>query len=114
MTLCMCFIDQPLLMNSAASQFKRDSFEHSIPALPKSLGVATRPRPKWNCQIRLIITRDVSGCCELVIHLANASRRPVVNGFGDFGIFGLLLANIFRNSGSTFLLGRPALPRISR
>ena len=101
-------------MNSTASQSRSALFEHGIPALPKSLGVETRPSPKWNCQIRLTITRDVSGCVGFVIHLAKTRRRPVVKGFGDLGIIGFFFANTFRNSGSTFALGRPALPRISK
>ena len=43
--------------------------------LPKSLGVSTRPWPKWYCQMRLTITRAVSGLSGSVIHSASASRR---------------------------------------
>ena len=36
----------------------------SIPLVPKSLTVLTRPMPKCCCQRRLTITRAVSGCSE--------------------------------------------------
>ena len=41
---------------------------------PKSLGVATMPRPKWCCQSRLTITRAVSGWSGRVSHARQ--RRP--------------------------------------
>lgn len=47
-----------------------------MPARPKSLGVRTMPRPKWCCQIRLTITRAVSGFLGLAIQPASARRRP--------------------------------------
>ena len=36
------------------------------------------PWPKWYCQMRLTITRVVSGLSGLPIHSASAVRRPVV------------------------------------
>ena len=38
------------------------------------MGVATNPRPKCCCQIRLTITRAVSGLVGLAIHRASSSR----------------------------------------
>ena len=45
--------------------------------MPKSFGVTTIPRPKWYCQIRLTMTRDVSGWCGCTSQRAKAKRRPV-------------------------------------
>ncbi len=57
------------------------------PRWPKSLGVATRPLPKWYCQMRLTITRAVSGLSLLAIQLASALRLPVeVASMGGSGI----------------------------
>jgi len=41
-----CLIDQPLVMNSAASQSSNSGCVGRSPVKPKSLGVATIPRPK--------------------------------------------------------------------
>ncbi len=43
------------------------------PRTPKSLGVATIPRPKWCCQRRLTTTRAVRGLSERVSQRARAS-----------------------------------------
>ena len=59
--------------------------------MPKLLGVATKPRPKWCCQIRLTITRAVSGLSALAIALGQlepaaavlercSDRRPAPSG----------------------------------
>ena len=45
------------------------------PIRPKSLGVSTSPRPKWCCQTRLTIDRQVSGFRGSVIQRARAARR---------------------------------------
>jgi len=42
--------------------------------VPKSLGVLTRPWPKCHIQMRLTITRAVSGLSLLAIACANSSR----------------------------------------
>ena len=42
--------------------------------MPKSLGVRTRPSPKWCSQTRLTITRAVSGLSWLAIAWASSSR----------------------------------------
>ena len=46
----------------------------SAPRTPKSLGVATMPRPKWCCQRRFTITRAVSGLSGLATHFASADE----------------------------------------
>jgi len=38
---------------------------------PKSFEDATKPSPKWNCQIRLTMTRAVSGFSRLVSQRAS-------------------------------------------
>ena len=44
------------------------------PRSPKSLGVRTRPSPKWCCQIRLTMTRAVSGLSGRASQSASCSR----------------------------------------
>src|SRR5262249_16874740 len=59
------------------------------PIVPKSLGVRTKPAPKWDCQTRLTITRAVSGLSGPVNHRARVSRRSEVlasgGGTGNLG-----------------------------
>ena len=62
-------------MNSQASQSIRSWWTVPLPLEPKSLGVDTRPLPKWYCQMRLTITRAVRGFSRLAIHLASSCRR---------------------------------------
>ena len=50
--------------------------------VPKSLGVATIPRPKCPCQSRLTITRAVRGWSGRTSHSARARRRPLERGLG--------------------------------
>ena len=52
---------QPWATSSVASQSSSSGCDGGSPRTPKSLGVATIPRPKWCCQSRLTITRAVSG-----------------------------------------------------
>ena len=47
--------------------------------------MATRPRPKWYCQIRLTITRVDSGLSGRLSQRARASRRPVDRGAAGGG-----------------------------
>ncbi len=42
---------------------------------PKSFEDATSPSPKWNCQIRLTITRDTKGFSGLVSQRPSQSLR---------------------------------------
>ena len=42
--------------------------------MPKSLGVATMPRPKCQCQTRFAITRAGNGLRGSVSHCASSSR----------------------------------------
>ncbi len=74
---CIDFRLQPRATNSVASQSSSSGCVGSSPIVPKSLGVATRPRPKWCCQSRLTITRAVSGWSGRTSHSASAVRRPV-------------------------------------
>src|SRR5262245_29740696 len=71
-----------------ASQSSSSGFVGRLPMRPKSLAVATRPSPKWCCQIRLTITRAVNGFCLSVIQRASQRRRPVVAGVGTGGADG--------------------------
>src|SRR5262249_50861893 len=48
------------------------------PIAPKLLGVATMPRPKWNCQIRLTIDRAVTGLSARASQRANSRRLPPI------------------------------------
>ena len=48
---------QPPRISSPASQSSSSGCVGRSPCVPKSLGVATIPRPKWCCQSRLTITR---------------------------------------------------------
>ena len=57
---------QGLEMPAMRDELRRQPVEQlgmagGSPRRPKSLGVATRPRPKWSCQSRLTITRVESG-----------------------------------------------------
>ena len=89
---CIALTLQPRATNSVASQSSSSGWLGAAPAVPKLSGVETIPSPKWSSQIRLTITRAVSGWPGWVSHRANASRRPLVgasfaggdqaNGFG--------------------------------
>ena len=69
---------QPRFMNSTESQSSNSGCVGGSPILPKLSSVATMPRPKWWNQIRLTITRAVSGLSGDAIHSASANRRPDV------------------------------------
>ena len=58
----------------AASQSSNSGFVGGDPRLPKSLVVATMPRPKCQCQRRLTITRLVNGFRGFVSHAASSNR----------------------------------------
>ena len=74
---------QPRFMNSTASQSSSCGCVGGSPILPKLSSVATMPRPKWWCQMRLTITRAVSGFCARAEPLGQrppAARRAAVGG----------------------------------
>src|SRR5436190_21460759 len=69
---------QPLRINSVASQSSSSGCVGGSPRLPKSLGVATMPRPRWCCQSRLTMTRATRPPAPdrvSVSHSASAVRR---------------------------------------
>ena len=72
---CICFTDQPQRTNSEASQSSSSGCDGFPPLRPKSLGVSTRPLPKWPCQMRFTMTRAVSGFSGLAIQSASVRRR---------------------------------------
>ena len=61
-------------MNSDASQSSSSGCDGGVPCVPKSFSVSTRPRPKYACQKRFIVTRAVSGFFGSTIHLARSRR----------------------------------------
>src|SRR4051812_17033970 len=61
-------------MNSHASQSRSSGCVGRWPRVPKSFGVGTSPRPKWCCQMRLTMTRAVSGLLVLAIQSAKVAR----------------------------------------
>ena len=69
----------PPRTNSVDNQSNKSGWVGLDPVLPKLAGVFTSPVPKWYCQMRLIITRAVSGWLGWVSHLASARRRPLVS-----------------------------------
>ena len=81
---------QPRFMNSTASQSSSSGCVGCSPILPKLSSVATMPRPKWWCQMRLTMTRAVSGFCAEPSHSASARRRPdVCPSAGGISVGGL-------------------------
>ena len=52
---------------------------------PKSFGVATMPWPKWYCQMRLTITRAVSGFSGSAIQPASSAEGCAVSA-GSSGV----------------------------
>ncbi len=67
-----------LSINSAASQSRSSGCVGRSPWTPKSLGVATIPRPRWCCQRRFTITRASrcpAPCSGSVIQFASDRRR---------------------------------------
>ena len=74
MMRCIVLIDQPDSTNRRASQSSSKGWLGRPPRAPKLSGVATSPLPKCQRQIRLTITRLVSGCAGSVSQRASSSR----------------------------------------
>src|SRR5215475_9460667 len=82
---------QPFSTNSRASQSSSSECDGFSQRVPKSSGVVTNPTPKYCCQIRLTITRGVSGLFLSTIHRASPNRlrgASVGNGCNDAGVPG--------------------------
>ena len=77
MSLCKDLNRPPCSIICWARKSSNSGWVGGSPKRPKSLALATSPRPKWCCQSRLTITRQASGFEGSVIHRANAKRRPV-------------------------------------
>ena len=58
---CNCLSDQPSAISCTGEPIEQLGMTRPEPRVPKSLGVPTRPRPKWCCQTRLTITRAANG-----------------------------------------------------
>ena len=65
MSRCSFLTDQPPSTKRSASQSSSSGCVGGSLRTPKSLGVRTRPAPKWFSQTRLTITRAVSGLSAL-------------------------------------------------
>ena len=74
MSLCRCFIDQPLFTNSTASQSSRAGWLGGSDWVPKSSGETTIPRPISSAHQRFTVTRATSGFFGDTSHLAKPSR----------------------------------------
>src|ERR1700722_13925917 len=61
--------------SSDAIQSSNSGCVGGVPLAPKSLGVLTKPSPKWYSQRRFTIPRAVSGLAGAVIQFAKATRR---------------------------------------
>ena len=80
---CIALIDQPPSTNRRASQSSRGGLAGRSPRAPKLSVVCTSPWPKCQRQIRLTITRLVSGCAGSVSQRASSSRPlPVALNLG--------------------------------
>ena len=80
---CSAFTSQPVRTSSVASQSSSSGCDGGSPWTPKFSAVLTRPVPKWCCQIRLTVTRAVSGFSGAASHRARPSRlrgTPEGNG----------------------------------
>ena len=80
---------QPSAMNWLASQSSNSGCVGRSPRAPKSLGVATIPRPRWNCHRRFTSTRASKSPAPYfvsVIQLATARRRYDVRQPGGGGV----------------------------
>ena len=66
-------------MNSVASQSSRSGCDGGSPRKPKLSEVVTKPVPKYSCQIRLTVTRAVSGFSGEPIQRAKV--EPARKGF---------------------------------
>ena len=80
---CRALVLQPSSSSRLASQSSSSGWLGGSARRPKSLGVRTRPDPKWCIQTRLTQTRLVKGLAGSTIALAS-SRRPLpcANGLG--------------------------------
>ena len=112
---CSALRLQPCSTNQRASQSSSSGWVGGSPIVPKSLGVRTRPTPKWYCQTRLTITRAVSGLSRSVNHRASVSRRREVlaspGGAGNFGCDATVTAG---TPGPTSGPGLAAWPRSNK
>ncbi len=70
-------------MNLAASQSSSSGCVGFLPVAPKLFGLPAIAWPKCHCQMRLTITRAVSGFSGEAIQSASASRRPETVGSGQ-------------------------------
>ena len=115
----MCFNFHPLSINSFASQSSNSGCVGFSPWLPKSLGVATMPRPKWCCHSRFTITRAKSRpapSSTSVIQFASDRRRYDVRQpgggatcqrFSASGTFGISTCRKLCVATPSFWLGSP-------
>src|SRR5262249_60636129 len=71
-------------MNSVASQSSNSGWTGGSPCEPKSSAVLTMPWPKYICQKRLTVTREVNGGFGSTSHLASV-RRLAFSSFGQGG-----------------------------
>ena len=79
---CIALRLQPRATSSEASQSSSSGCEGVPPLKPRSLGVSTRPEPKWACQSRLTTTRANSGFAGSVIQAASRLRRSASGASG--------------------------------
>src|SRR2546426_3228506 len=73
----------PGFMNSKASQSSSSGCVGGEPCVPKSFAGSTIPRAKYCCQMRLTMTRAVSGLCGSTIQRARSRRFG--SGDGESG-----------------------------
>ena len=78
MRRCIALIDQPSSTNAAESQSSKRGCVGRLPVEPKLLGFPAIASPKCQSQMRLTITRLVSGFLESATQFANAMRRPSI------------------------------------
>ena len=101
----MFLIDQPPSTNSTASQSSSSGWVGASACWPKSSTEATIPRPKTSAQMRLTVTRAVSGFSGEVIHFASPRRLRGRSGSSVCSAAGV--------PGSTALPRGPIWPRSS-
>ncbi len=76
MMRCIALSDQSFSSKLAANQSSNSGCVGRFPVEPKLLGLPAIALPKCHCQIRLAITRLVSGFFGLAIQVAKAVRLP--------------------------------------
>ena len=115
MSRCIDFIDQPSCTKRVANQSSSSGWLGFSPRRPKSLAVATRPRPKWYCQMRLTITRVVRAFVGWAIQFVGHHYEGRKPAFVD-DIVGLMIGPMFVVAEVMFHLGwnRPLLEAIER